>query len=177
MELFSTIQQFQTLSKHNLENIEEIINKFNVCVKQFKNKNHKLLNFEQNTFDRDFVEFQRLCIFFRKLTSSNTSRRTLKLPRSVEDALKLLRKFKAILKRDNLRSSLDAQYNTILSSYSSEINNVDNQYREKKTKVPTVRNLPEVAGAITWSRHLFRRISAPMENFPSDLLTRRMPRS
>ena len=169
IELFSTIQQFETLSKHNLENMDDIINKFKESVAQFKKKKHKLLNFELNTFDRDFVEFN------VSVSSSETDlqqyiKKNFEVARSVEDALKLLRKFRAILKRENLKNSLDAQYNTILQSYSSEINTVDNQYREKKTKVPTVRNLPEVAGAITWSRHLFRRISAPIENFPPALI-------
>jgi len=33
-----------------------------------------------------------------------------------------------------------------------------------------VRNLPTVSGSITWSRHLFHRISAPIEKFPPDLI-------
>lgn len=32
-----------------------------------------------------------------------------------------------------------------------------------------MRNLPTVSGSITWSRHLFHRISAPMEQFPPEL--------
>ena len=31
-----------------------------------------------------------------------------------------------------------------------------------------VRNLPTAAGSIIWSRHLFYRISGPMEQFPQD---------
>lgn len=174
IEMFSTIQQFETLSKHinNLENMDDIINRFKDCVTQFKKKKHRLLQYEQNTFDRDFVEFN-VHVSASETELQGYIKKNFEVARSVEDSLKLLRKFRAILKRENLRSSLDAQYNTILNSYSGEINNVDNQYRDKKTKVPTVRNLPEVAGAITWSRHLFRRISAPMENFPPELLNKR----
>ena len=72
-----------------------------------------------------------------------------------------------------MRSSLDVQYTVILQNYAAEIAAVEKQYQDRRTKVPTVRNLPEVAGAITWSRHLFHRISAPMENFPPDLLAKR----
>jgi dynein heavy chain len=57
IELFGTIQQFKTLEKHNLENIQPIIDSFNKYVKKFKNKEHKLLDYDKNTFDRDFVEF------------------------------------------------------------------------------------------------------------------------
>jgi len=57
IELFGTIQQFKTLEKHNLENIGSILTLFNQSVSAFKKKNHKLLDFHNNTFDRDFVEF------------------------------------------------------------------------------------------------------------------------
>lgn len=56
-ELFSTIKQFKTLEKHNLENITPILVSFQNYVNMFKKKNHKLLDFNNNTFDRDFVEF------------------------------------------------------------------------------------------------------------------------
>jgi dynein heavy chain len=57
IELFGTIQQFKTLEKHNLEGISPILNTFDKYVAAFKKKNHKLLDQSNNTFDRDFVEF------------------------------------------------------------------------------------------------------------------------
>ena len=39
-----------------------------------------------------------------------------------------------------------------------------------------VRNLPTVSGSITWSRHLFHRISGPMEQFPQDLIKQKESR-
>ena len=57
IELFSTIQQFKTLDKHNLEGITGITKTFDGIVAVFKKKSHKLLDYTQNTFDRDFVEF------------------------------------------------------------------------------------------------------------------------
>ena len=171
-ELFSTIQQFETLGKHNLENMDEIIARFKQSVDFFKRKKHKLLSFEQNTFDRDFVEFN-VAVSSSETELQEYIYRNFQMIRSVEDSLKLLRKFRSILKRNNLRSSLDQQYTAIIENYATEIANVEKQYQERKSKVPTVRNLPEVAGAITWSRHLFHRISAPMENFPPDLINKK----
>ena len=46
IELFGTIQQFETLNKNKLENIDEIIYIFKTSVEQFRKKNHKLLNFK-----------------------------------------------------------------------------------------------------------------------------------
>ena len=172
MELFGTIQQFETLCKHHLENIDEIISTFNTSVDKFRKKKHKLLNFEQNSFNRDFVEFN-VAVSSSETELQQYIRKKFEVIRSIEDSLKLLRKFRSILKRDNLRSSLDVQYIVILQNYAAEIAAVEKQYQDRRTKVPTVRNLPKVAGAITWFRHLFRRISAPMENFLPDLLAMR----
>lgn len=101
IELFSTIQQFDALSKHNLENIDDIIDGFKACVNGFKKKKHKLLNFEQNTFDRDFVEFN-VAVSSSETQLQQYIKKNFEVARSVEDSLKLLRKFRAILKRQNL---------------------------------------------------------------------------
>jgi len=58
IELFGTIKQFKTLEKHNLENIQPIVSSFEAFVAQLKRKAHKLLDFMNNIFDRDFVEFK-----------------------------------------------------------------------------------------------------------------------
>jgi dynein heavy chain len=57
MELFGTIQQFRTLGQHKLENIQGIIDIFNKDVKKFRSHGHRLLDYAQNKFDRDFVAF------------------------------------------------------------------------------------------------------------------------
>jgi len=58
IELFGTIKQFKTLEKHNLENIQPIVSSFEAFVAQLKKKSHKLLDYTNNIFDRDFVEFK-----------------------------------------------------------------------------------------------------------------------
>jgi dynein heavy chain len=105
-ELFSTIKQFKTLEKHNLENITPILVSFQNYVNMFKKKNHKLLDFNNNTFDRDFVEFN------VDVSSVETSLqayidKNFEVISNIEDSLKLLRKFKSILHRDNLKNSLN----------------------------------------------------------------------
>jgi len=44
IELFSTIQQFRTLEKHNLEGIQPILTSFERCWKNLQKKNNSLLN-------------------------------------------------------------------------------------------------------------------------------------
>jgi dynein heavy chain len=96
IELFGTIQQFRTLEKHNLENIGGILQQFNGYVSSFKKKNHKLLDFHNNTFDRDFVEFN-VDVSNVETELQRYIDKNFEVITSIEDSLKLLRKFQAIL--------------------------------------------------------------------------------
>ena len=135
IKLFGTIQQFETLGKNKLENIDEIINTFKTSVEQFRKKKHKLLNFKQNSFDRDFVEFN-VAVSSSESELQQYIQKKFEVIRSVDDSLKLLRKFRSILKFDNLRSSLDVQYTVILQNYAAEIASVENNIRTEEPKFP-----------------------------------------
>jgi dynein heavy chain len=57
IELFTTIDQFNTLEKHtNLEGMEELIQQFKKILNEFKNKNHNLLESENIKLEKDYVE-------------------------------------------------------------------------------------------------------------------------
>lgn len=55
--MFGTVRQFRSLAKHNLENMDELINDFKNLIEEFKNQRHDLLDYTNNHFDRRFVEF------------------------------------------------------------------------------------------------------------------------
>ena len=112
MELFGTIKQFKTLEKHNLENIQPIIKSFDTTVVGFKKKNHKLLDFTNNIFDRDFVEFKTDVSTVETELQSYIDKNFENIT-NIEDSLKLLRKFKSILHRDNLKNNLNAKYSIL----------------------------------------------------------------
>jgi dynein heavy chain len=166
-ELFSTIKQFKTLEKHNLEHIQPIISSFQQYVTAFKKKNHKLLDFNNNTFDRDFVEFN-VDVSSVETSLQKYIDKNFEVISNIEDSLKMLRKFKAIIHRDNLRQNLNQKYAILFQHYQVQIVSIEEQYHKCKSNPPAVRNLPTVAGSITWSRHLFHRISVPMEQFPPE---------
>ena len=169
IELFGTIQQFKILQKHNLEGIQPILANFEKYEKQFRQKNHKLLDYSNNLFDRDFVMFN-VSVSSVETELQHYIDKNFEVITSIEDSLKLLRKFKSILHRDNLRNGLNSKYNILFHNYGLEIHHIEDQYQRSKSQPPIVRNLPTVSGSITWSRHLFHRISGPMEQFPQDLI-------
>jgi len=101
IDLFSTIQQFKTLEKHNLENISPIIDKFSGYVKKFKGKNHRLLEYRDDKFDRDFVEFNVDISNVETDLAHYINEQFMNITDLVV-SLRLLRKFESILHRPSL---------------------------------------------------------------------------
>ena len=164
IDMFTTIHQFSSLSQHKLEGMEILILKFEGIVKDFRFVRHDLLDYKNNKFDRDYVEFN---VHISELEGSlqkfiNDSFENIT---SIEHSLTLLRKFQTILQRENLKSDLDSKFNVIFQNYGMELEHVLQQYEKHKHNPPYPRNLPPVAGNITWSRHLLKRIEEPMKKF------------
>ena len=57
IDMFSTIYQFKCLASHNLDGMEELTKHFQQLILDFKAKKHDLLDYHNNKFDRDYVEF------------------------------------------------------------------------------------------------------------------------
>lgn len=58
IDMFSTIDQFFTMLYENkLEGMEPLVHKFMQIKKDFCARNHDLLDYHNNKFDRDYVEF------------------------------------------------------------------------------------------------------------------------
>ena len=167
IDMFSTIDQFNSLSKNKLEGMERLIDQFHQIVKEFRLKRHDLLDYHNNKFDRDYVEFN------VKITDLESAlqqfiNQSFENITSIEHSLQLLRKFQSILQRESLKSDLDSKLNIIFQNYGQELEVVQQLYEKDKHDPPIPRNLPPVAGNITWSRHLLKRIEEPMKQFESN---------
>ncbi|KAF1317985.1 Dynein heavy chain, partial [Globisporangium splendens] len=167
VDMFTTIHQFSSLGQHKLEGMEDLIAKFNSIIREFQHRNHDLLDYKNNRFDRDYVEFNvrisDLEGLLQKFINDSFENIT-----SIEHSLNLLRKFQTILQRENLKSDLDSKFNVIFQNYGLEPEHVLQQYEKYKQNPPYPRNLPPVAGNIAWSRHLLKRIEEPMKKFESN---------
>lgn len=79
--------------------METLTAKFNQIIKDFKAKNHDLLDTNSNKFDRDWVEFNveisHLDMQLQSFIDNNFNRL-----RTIEYSLKLLKKFEQTIKRD-----------------------------------------------------------------------------
>jgi dynein heavy chain len=164
IDMFQTIHQFTSLSQHRFDGMEPLVRSFRSILEEFQIKRHDLLDFQNNRFDRDYVEFN---VRISDLESNlrqfiNHSFESIS---SIEASLKLLHKFQSILQRDNLRDDVNSKFQVIFHNYGLELTQVQDQYEKCKGQPPLVRNLPPVAGHITWSRHLYKRIEGPMRKF------------
>ena len=57
IDMFTTIDQFTILAKNKLEGMEPLVDEFMHIKQDFQARNHVLLDYHNNKFDRDYVEF------------------------------------------------------------------------------------------------------------------------
>ena len=78
----------------------------------------------------------------------------------IEQAIELLTKIESIS-----GPQLDIQdfYVRVLAIYSRELDIVRKLYQRQKTEPTLPRNLPPIAGKVTWARQLYQRIERPMK--------------
>ena len=164
IDLFTTIDQFDALATNKLEGMDLLIDQFHRIKAEFKSRNHDLLDYHNNKFDRDYVEFNvRISDLESKLQQFvNQSFENIS---SISHSLQLLTKFQGILHRETLKTDLESKLSVIFQNYGLELEKVQQLYEKQKHNPPISRNLPPVAGNITWSRHLLKRIEEPMKNF------------
>ncbi len=164
MDMFSTIQQFKSLEEQRFEGLDPLITSFKEVVKTFRAKGHDLLDFHLNKFDRDYVDFNDK---MNELEGSLQKyiNRSFENIGSIEQSLTLLKNYQTILHRENLRSDLDSKLSVIFNNYGQELAEIEQIYEKFKHSPPIARNMPPVAGNITWARHLLRKIEDPMNKF------------
>eukprot|EP01029_Cantina_marsupialis_P009141 TRINITY_DN2137_c0_g3_i1.p1 TRINITY_DN2137_c0_g3~~TRINITY_DN2137_c0_g3_i1.p1 ORF type:complete len:3476 (-),score=1129.85 TRINITY_DN2137_c0_g3_i1:3796-14223(-) len=164
VDMFSTMRQFQELSRHNLEGMSGLIKTFFKMVHDFKMKRHDPLDFTNQRFDSDFIEFN-VQVLELEASLQQFINQCFENISSIEQALTLLKKFQKILRRESLRSDLDSKFTVIFHNYGLELTAVQELYEKQKHAPPVPRNAPPVAGNIMWARLLLRRIEEPMKKF------------
>jgi dynein heavy chain len=147
-----------------MQGLEPLILTFEEYVRTFRAKGHDLLDFHSNRFDRDFVDFN---LKMNELEQSlqHFINRSFENIGSIDQSLSLLKKYQAILNRENIRSDLESKLSVIFHNYGMELSRVEQIYEKIKHDPPITRNMPPVAGNIAWARHLLKRVEDPMLKF------------
>jgi dynein heavy chain len=158
------MQQFRSLEQQKFEGLDPLIQVFKEVVYAFRLKGHDLLDFQLNKFDRDYVDFN-VKMNELELSLQQFINRSFENIGSIEQSLNLLKNYQAILHRENLRADLDSKLSVIFNNYGQELAEIEQTYEKFKHNPPIARNMPPVAGNITWARHLLRKIEDPMNKF------------
>ena len=164
-----TMEQFLTLEKAGIDELEVMYSSFKLAVDYWKTRPYDMLDFMESgtAFDGDFETFT------AKITSIEVSMRdfisqTFDEVQNIEFALDLLCKLEVILQRDSLKGDLEDKYSLIFQFYGDQLEQVQIVYDTQKAQPPVSRNLPPVAGNILWARHLLTKIEEPMQRFQSN---------
>ena len=163
-DLFTTIPQFSKIASHNLEGLEPMIKTFFVMAEDLKKKNYDLLDFTNNKFDRDFLEFN---VNVGELDPSiaNFINASFDNIHNTERALALLHKFDSAIQRESLKGDLSSKYTNIFNNFGQDLIVIQHLYEKNKQSPPAMRNMTPIAGKVMWARQLLRRIEDPMKLF------------
>ncbi|KAG8470448.1 hypothetical protein KFE25_008869 [Diacronema lutheri] len=167
IDMFRTIHQFSELSNHKIEGLDAVLSNLFSVVDELRRKPYDVLNFTNNQFDRDYLEFN---ANIHELESSLQGfiNHSFETTPTTDHALSLLRQFQAIMQRESLKDDLDSKLALIFSNFNADLEAVQRVYERQKSNPAAVRNAPPVAGNIAWARQLLRRIEAPMRNFQAN---------
>ncbi|KAA0176015.1 hypothetical protein FNF27_02407 [Cafeteria roenbergensis] len=165
--MFRTIAEFTEIAQHKLEGFEAVDERFARVVQEIKRKRHDLLQFTNNAFDRDFVEFNVNINEVENMMQQHVNK-AFERPHTIDASLQLLRKFRGIMRRPALEADLADKLHVVFQAYGTELEHVQRVYEDNRHNPPKPRNLPPVAGNITWARHLYRRTEEPMREFERD---------
>ena len=170
VEMLNTIAIFEQLGKNkHIDGLDVLIKKFFKVVEEFKRKPYDLLEYQQNQFDRDFLEFS-VAVHDLESSLQEFINQSFENITSTSAALRLLNQFQAIMHRDALKRDLDDKYAVIFRNYGADLEAVQKTYELQKHNPPKPRNAPPVAGDILWARQLLRRIEEPMRAFAKNEL-------
>ncbi|XP_052229952.1 dynein axonemal heavy chain 5-like isoform X5 [Dreissena polymorpha] len=159
--IFDVFSVYSTLSESKIEGIEVMANRFSVTQTQIRKKPYDFLDQRKQEFAQDFDDFQRSVKELHKQICEFMDKKFEKIT-STQRAISLLMKFEKL----NLPGlPITEKYARILAHYGRDIEMVSKIYQKNKNEPPVARDLPPIAGKISWSRQLFRRIQEPMEIF------------
>ncbi|XP_041660196.1 dynein heavy chain 8, axonemal-like [Cheilinus undulatus] len=159
-QIFTVSKKFEPLEKSNIEGIESLAQKFHTMLMNLKKKQYDMLTPGLAEFETDFSKLmtqishfeKQLCAFMTSCFSNIISS---------QQALSLLQRFQR-LNIPCLDTEVSSVLSIILQHYANELEFVKQHYDRQKGNPPLARNMPPVAGRISWARHLFENIEYPI---------------
>lgn len=168
ISVFRRVEQFGMLRDYNIDQMDPLIPRFEEYLGQLRGKTTDILDIhDNNKFDVEYKNFE------TRLSELETSMQvainsSFENIHSTENALQLLKKYQKILNTPTFAADLESKYLVIFYSYGLELEKDQKTYERFKAEPPLPRNMPPVAGAISWARQLLSHIKGPMDKFKTN---------
>ena len=169
LHLTETIVQFNKLDNIQIggtkgktlsETVKQIFEEFKEAVERFQAVEYEIMDINQKRFDGDFYEFRnKIKELERRLASV--------LTQGFDDCdtifgrFKLLDSFESLLNRPHILDELEKKHIILIESYKYDLKKIQMIFTEGKElcdkmddKAPIFRNMPPIAGALTWTKGL-----------------------
>ena len=193
MHISDTILQFNKLEniqiggtkgKNLTATVKQIFQQFQKALQEFNNPTHgeklpegqeggdtdyDIMDISKKTFDEHFFKFRtRIKELERRLAAVITQ--SFDDTDTLSDKFRLLDSFDDLLKRPIIQDELEKKHIVLIETYKKDLKTVQEifveygkQDTEKLDEKVLYKNLPNVAGALNWTKSLKDRIKAPLE--------------
>jgi len=170
LDMFSTSMQYRDLRLGSGTVVmREIGRRFEVSLNLFRDEEHDILDFESthaSRFDKDFKNFQENTVVpLEKELMSTVHAAFENTVSSIADSLRLLKRLRNVLRRDDFARVLNKRLRVIFNHYARDLDIVETIYERDKETPIMERDAPPITGHILWSRRFVQRVREPMEMF------------
>lgn len=169
LDMFCAIEQYKLFVENHIDGVDKVIKDFHQTVREFKLREHDLLDYHNSAFERDFVEFNmmnsKVETAVQELISTGINSRA-----PIMKKINNMAAFDSVIRQESLRRDLEDKYMVLFQIYGRVLanksgNDIKSLFSKHQNSPPIARNMTKVAGAIHWSRQLLRTITDPMMAF------------
>ncbi|KAI9141404.1 dynein heavy chain and region D6 of dynein motor-domain-containing protein [Paraphysoderma sedebokerense] len=162
IDMFSVIETFSRLELLGVEGVDSILKRFFSVVSQMQRKPYEILDHRKMEYDSDYANFKKQITDLENDVQQFIDNSFERIS-STEQSVTLLEKFSQI---KDMQFDLELKYASVFAQYvRRDLEGVRRLYQRYKDNPPVPRDTPPAAGAISWSRQLYRRIESPMKFF------------
>ncbi|VDO55384.1 unnamed protein product [Schistosoma margrebowiei] len=157
-DIFQMISSYSCLLVSKIEKLDPLIEMYNFSVNKLRNSEFDFLDQRKTEVDDCIMDFK------KKMSDIRTSLRSLldtemNRHHDLQRSLHIIGQFEK-LNLPNL--GVDEAHLKSLHRFSQLIDHVGKEYSKFKASPPIGRDIPPIAGKISWAKELYRRIESPM---------------
>lgn len=158
-EVMMVQMRYEVLDQLKISGMEKYSERIKQAYERVSNKPYDPLEHRINTFDDDYIVFQKEIILI-ETDMSNFVKNYLDKVDNVEMRILTLKRFEKL----NLEClNLDRRYLDVARMLEKEIEDIKDKYNEERANPPKEWNVPPVVARISWARSLMKKVKDPID--------------